>query len=588
MVSKSNYFFMALMMVVVFFLFQFIGVTMQLFSSSEINSFAEFIDGISAAFGKEQQGEETVYAGKIAFIGEDNEIISDWCSGIKYEEYRYNSIISCDAASDTGYDVVIIDPSYFNASTDLRSLQSLCDKGVSVIFTDFPAYWQIEEYSELRNVLGITSIVDEEVTLEGVEIYSGILIGGNIVYEQMAPTVQWYTLGAGTKVYSTGLLDNSQEGDDLPKLIWRNAYSNSMVFVINGCFTQNYSVTGILSSLMSEIDGVFIYPITNAQLMIVQNLPYLASENEAAVTSAYSMSTSRLFMDIIWPSIVSGITRSGDSLTCMLSVRLDYDAEYDGIDEQTLDFYMRQIERQTGEVGISGSQISALSAEEKLTLDYDALQELLPSYVFAAFSPDSMQKEEYEPLMQDGELLESVSTIILPKDDTGTASLFTQYTNGALGVRVITDSFEEVWWNDLLVRSIETAYGLSSTVLDLEQIIYPQDDDDYWSVRSKEWTNYMAVVLADYTAFDKVTVSEANVRINQYLAMSYTSEREDNTITVSVDRIGEACYFVLRLSNETIDSISGGNYTEIESGFYLISAESDNLVIGVKNSDLLS
>lgn len=54
---------------------------------------------------------------------------------------------------------------------------------------------------------------------------------------------------------------------------------------------------------------------------------------------------------------------------------------------------------------------------------------------------------------------------------------------------------------------------------------------------------------------------------------------KDDTVQLKVNSMDGDSYFVLRLHGEEILEITGGTYEEIETGWYMITAEKDSVQI---------
>ena len=71
------------------------------------------------------------------------------------------------------------------------------------------------------------------------------------------------------------------------------------------------------------------------------------------------------------------------------------------------------------------------------------------------------------------------------------------------------------------------------------------------------------------------------------MAMTYTQERSGNILTVNTQNTDGAVWFMLRLHNEAVDSVSGGSAEKIENGFWLIKAEDETIKITLDKTDKL-
>lgn len=62
---------------------------------------------------------------------------------------------------------------------------------------------------------------------------------------------------------------------------------------------------GLLTGMVYETRNYLIYPVVNAQNLVVQNFPSLAEENTDKMQEIYGNGTKDVNRDIVWPSIAA-------------------------------------------------------------------------------------------------------------------------------------------------------------------------------------------------------------------------------------------------------------------------------------------
>lgn len=122
---------------------------------------------------------------------------------------------------------------------------------------------------------------------------------------------------------------------------------NSYVFAVNGDYMEDEAGLGILTGMLYETRDYLIYPVVNAQNLIMANFPGLAEENTVQMQDIYGNTASAVNRDIVWTSIISSYEKSHIGLTCMLAPKLDYDnaAKPDGT---MLNYYVKMINEEKG------------------------------------------------------------------------------------------------------------------------------------------------------------------------------------------------------------------------------------------------
>lgn len=67
--------------------------------------------------------------------------------------------------------------------------------------------------------------------------------------------------------------------------------------------------------------------------------------------------------------------------------------------------------------------------------------------------------------------------------------------------------------------------------------------------------------------------------------MDYTSERNGDTIQLTIEHFDGEAYFLLRLGGEKVKHIEGGSVTGVETDVYLIRAAEPEISIQVEKEE---
>ena len=213
MVSRRNYLTIAMMFVILLFMFQFTGVMKEQLSEYESNEYADDTTTSfqrSDAFLAEQTSAdacEAIYVGEAG--GAEESVVKTWCSYRKRTFFCSSSFALLDSLQDDALQVLVVDGSKVTSEEEVAVLRREAQMGVTVIFATLPQSSVIREYRDLRELLGIRAVIADEIPLAGMHLFSGFLLGGEEIYEvtepaeeerqDMNPSVPWYTTGAGTK-----------------------------------------------------------------------------------------------------------------------------------------------------------------------------------------------------------------------------------------------------------------------------------------------------------------------------------------------------------------------------------------------------
>lgn len=598
MVSKRKFFSIAIMMFVLFFLFQFSMVLRDSKNTYDINSSLTK----KKADGENQWTPSDSVTGadsSVVFVGNKagdmGTAVSRWCT------YAKRKLISCKSVSTYKSDdknlpeMMILESEKYADGDNLTTLETLEKKGVIIVFGCLENAKNIQNNKALMKFLGIQKVVAEETHLAGVKLFEGLLLGGEVTYntskdkeekkrQDLELDVPWYQVGSGTKTYMVGLLDEKTgknvENEDLPTIIWRNGIDYGSVFAVVGDYMKDSTALGLLDGMRAEALQYTIYPIVNAQNLSMVNFPVFADENNTEMLKLYSQSVTGIARDIMWPALISVVEKSDMKMTCFIQPQADYT---DDIEPKSgnLEFYLKQMKEQSAEAGISLEYQKLDKAEDKVTKDTEFFENEKINYRFgAAFA----KEKDLKGILKDTDsgLLGDVGTLVC--DYTENQPVVSYYSDSVTLQTVTSDGMNYAYSDDIRMRSIQTALGYTNVMLDMYDIFWPQEKTDRWEVMQKRFFSNLLTYWKNFRDFDSTTLSESNARIRTFLNLAYSQSREDNTITLQTSEVGS--WFILRTHGEEIDEIDGGSQTEIEADAYLICAEDTTVKIRLKEQEL--
>ena len=450
-------------------------------------------------------------------------------------------------------------------------------------------------------------MIADEIPLAGMHLFSGFLLGGEEIYEvaepgeeerqDMNPSVPWYTTGAGTKTYMVGTLsdetieqtvdneiraqyagmeEEAAKNSLLPAILWRNSVDTAKIFCVNGDYLADISAVGILDAMMGETYDYDIYPVINAQNLVIADLPAFVSENEEEMQKRYSQSAQAVYQEIVWPSLTSIASRTGAKMTCMMTPQFTYTDEEEP-DGENVTYYLKRLKEEHAEAGLSADSREGIPLSEKIKQDQTFWQTYAPSYRFLSLYADGVKS-----IGEESALPAEIRTVALGSG----ASEAVGYLNENVTLQPSTSSgIRHTFLDDFKVKCMETALGYSNITLDLYSVTYPEGDEDSWEKMSKKIAANLGTYWKAYEAFDATTLTESDVRIRRFLALDYKQQRTDNVIILSLEHREDAAWFLLRLHGEKVTEVAGGSFEEIEDGVYLILAEEDEVSVEVQTGE---
>ena len=609
MISRWNYLAITTVMLVVFFMFQFTNVALESWDGYEENSYyldREDLPGESSAYqpGTDltagQGGTDTAFSdarSRVVYIGaaggaEEN-VVYTWAVYTKQNMNSYASFGEYKNAKQTGKvtspEMLIInsDGIDWNQADLCGDLEKYVDDGVNLVFCNLPDAAVIDHNVRLQKLLGIEGVKSEETEVEGIYLREGFLLGGEAVYraedeeertkrQDLELTFPWYALGEDAEVYMRGITkDVLEEEEDYPPVVWSSRSDKASVFAVNGSYMEDITGLGILTAMEAKSNEYELYPVVNAQNMVLTNYPNFASENNKEIKERYGQSMAEMSKNLAWPSLVAVYRQNTLGLTCMLTPQYDYEDEQ--FPNQTeLQYYMRRLREQGAEAGLSSESVSDTGIQEKLTEDQRFMEKELPDYRFSSFYAGSLTESEVETALNE-EITGDVRTIVT--DYSGENDIIGYQSEEITRQSILSDGTVHTYRDDLRMRSVQTALGYSSVSLDMSRVAFPENDEETLEKVVSEFGGNIGYYWDDFRGFAGTTVSECDSRIRSFLALDYTDSRKEDTIHLELTGTETPVWFVLRTEGERIVRVDGGSWEQLEDGAWLIEAESTDVSI---------
>ena len=619
MVSRRNYAAITAVMVIIFFLFQFLNMAKDHWNDYSENQYAVDVNELSGADNVyvasdsdelDQQSTGLIPWAKkkcVVCIGSNEsntmgEMIGNWSLYMKRKISYYESISayenSISKEKQETPQFVLVDPDFINwdDTKQIRSLQTCVENGISVIFGKLPDASIIGSHKLLRRLLGIDEIAQESVTGNGIHLYSGFLLGGEVIYkantdeeeknQDMDLVFPWYHLTNGTKVYMKGMIEDPEvDVQEYPPLIWRKNFTTASVFAVIGDYMADATGLGMLTAMLSEMQSYTVYPVVNAQNFIAANYPAAANENSSILRQMYSQTMRGFLRDVVWPAFSSINIKTSFRLSSMMTIQFDY-TDTAKPNSEDIQYYMEAVNEEEGEMGYSAYNVSNTSISEMLSEDADFWNKTLPDYQFASLYYGDYSQKAVQGIL-DNSFMQRVRTVIGNVDTT--SDVVGYVNNQVTRQNTLIDGYEHTFRQDLRIRSVETALGYTSIIADVSKAAYPQSDEDGWEKLSEKLMANTITYWKPFSVFSGTTVSQSDSRIRRFLSLNYeeVANESNNKILIHASEGDETAWFVLRTNGEVISDVAGGTYEEIEDNVWLIGMEESSILITLKPSNTL-
>ncbi len=627
MISRRNFFSITILMVIVLFLCMCLNNLKDSWNDYAVNRYTETAENYPSQINiyvpdgsdgknadeqaaQEQRGETVIARDKVVCIGDPEKIstkvVKEWVTYTKRDIAAYSSLAACEAG-ETGTEpaeMLVIDPACvdWSAKGELDLLNKYLEEGTHLVFSSLPDVSVIKGNKRIRELFGIEKVPEEETTVTGFYLREGFLLGGETFYLEKADgdedadtflpgseafpgdkTFPWYIPAAGTKVYMKGIPEGSAvKTENYPIVIWRKSCGNGYVFAVNGSFMEGPEGLGLLSAMSAEMDSYEIYPVLNAQNMILAGYPGLADENEQEMERIYSRSLKLVFQEIVWPNLSVFLRKHDYKATCMMTPQYDYSDE-NLPDGEQMKYYLKIFNEQAAETGLSGFSVSDIPLTQKLEEDGRFLQDVLGGYDIVSFYGGKMEEEQIAEALGT-ETLASVRTVVQEYDEENAAPVGF-LSEDVTSQRTLIDGLGYTYRSDFLVRCMETALGYLSVSFDMERVAYPDADGDAWEQLSRTLAATISTYGKEFQGFARTTAAECDAHIRRFLALDYRCSRTDDTIRLQVEGITGPAWFILRTHNETVKDMEGGSWQKLEEGAFLIEVTGSEAALTLESTD---
>lgn len=604
MLSKRIYFTISCIMLLLLFMFQASGIIRKDNNSYDNNSYADTEQTDltrNNVYTVSQSEQEVLEADKryVVYIGntKDNRVgstVYQWCNYTKRNLLSYQSVQDYNTYKRRMPEAVLIDSAYMDYERDMPVLQEIMAEGIHLVFCTLPGFQEISENEQLRDMLGIMLAVSDDLQVSGIKLYNGFLLGGEtwyIVnetsqarYQDMDLRMPWYVLDGGTKTYMSGVLEVEEyetvKNEDLPAIMWRRSTGQSYNFAVNGAYFDDCSGFGILSSIMYELNDYEVYPVVNAQSVIIKNYPVFAYEHEEDMEKYYSRNMSAVLRNIVWPDISNLATNTGAKLTFMITPQFDY-TDKNEPSSQEMEYFFRLFNEKGFEAGLSTYRNLQTTLSEKFETDRRFFRTFLGNYKFVSLYARSGEIIQLQS--ENLSLLEHVRTIVTDDALSSINELFSYADEDTLQIKSLISAAGYSFKRDFMQKSLDTSLAYANIRLDLTTTAAPVSVAQLWDRTYKNAATALSSYLSRHKYFNSCTVSEADKRIRKFLALDYEFHKVNNTLEIDIKNFDESADFMLRFHNQEIAEISGGSYQEIEEGSYLLTANSSNVTVTVKD-----
>ncbi|MBQ4536564.1 MAG: DUF2194 domain-containing protein [Lachnospiraceae bacterium] len=599
MVSRRNFFSIFIMMAALLFMFQFSQVFKESGNDYNVNQHVKAIvpdaSGSWQDAGLDLNSSELKENDYIVFIGdtekETGRIVTQWCTYSKRNLVVLDSTDEYELGMAVAPEMIVLDSAQLNYQNELGKIMKMGEEKVPMVFCGLPHASVVYRQTRLQELLGIEEVRQEEVAIDGVYLFPDFLLGGEALYQVMQEedeerqdlelTVPWYVTDAGTKTYVTGVMDADEvEREEFPAIIWRNTYEGTMIFTVSGDYMSDLTGLGILDAIAYEIKPFEIYPVVNAQNVMLVDYPGFASENEERLMQIYSRDARAVLRDVMWPSISALAERNKLKLTCYFSPQYDYADDREPVSKDVT-FYLQQLNEIDAEAGKSLTYTGDITLAQKNEKDNAFYADAVDGYRFtAAYAGEELPKDLKAALTQ--KEMADIRTVASVYQEE--IPLLSYYTEDVTLQCATGTSKEYTYSMDLKSRALMTSLAYSNVLIDMHSVMWPETVEDQWEHYFDNASSNISTYWTGFSTFDRTTLTESDERVRALLNLDYVIRENGNTVFMQISGAEEA-WFILRTHGEEISSITGGEYEKIEKNAYLIHTQASGVTFTLRPAE---
>ena len=606
MLSRRNLVMMLTMFGVMLVLFLSTAVLREYFNDYDVNHAAQEERILPAAGASVAGGQQVVYAG-----AQDTDLYQPVAEWAEYRKMALHEAMDVQTGLDRAgqYDhqdvLLLLDGDALEQDTQqsAEALTAYVQDGGTVIFCSLPSYETIQSCEALRLLLGIQQLRSPSVEVLEYWLYQGFLLGGDVCYpyDELQPpqnldienVLPWYDISAGTKTYMVGYLPAQEQQtmglnrEDQPAVVWRNSLGDGCVFAVNGDFMRGESALGFLDAMVYESRSYALYAVVNAQNLCVTGFPDLTVENEDQMARVYVFNTRQLCRDVLWPSLVAASREGGWKLSAFVSLKQSAGSGKEP-EMDDLISYLKYFNEENAEACLALGRMDDPNLRLSVTQDRQALDAIGLNYAFSGAWLRSENAGQLPGLLRpDGtmDVFPSIRTVV---SEPAPGQRVLSWLTGQMTRQSVTmDGYRYTYQDDLRLRSLQTALGYSNVQADIFRVLWLENSEDSWEKVSETLASVIATYWKPFAAFDKTTISESDRRVRLFLNQRVTSQEsrlpQGRQISIQVENFAGDAWLMLRTHGETLQTMEGGTWTQIEEDAYLLHLTRENAAVGLQS-----
>jgi len=376
----------------------------------------------------------------------------------------------------------------------------------------------------------------------GVDFLEKVLLSGLYFKAEINCKANEIKISGKSRFYAVGYDPQYPKFHDRNPLIWRTFYEGGAIYCFNNDLLKDFKNCGILTGILSTDKEVYVYPVVNAGIQLINAMPYYTDENSDKLTLTYNRDALLFQRDIIWSDLVSIVRGLGTKYTFYPYAGTNQDR----MENELLEYYGKQLRLMEGEWGFYES---------------GRLAKMFPKY-------SASSEYKYEGFGTNNRIMDA-------------ANAFGYIGGNKVALPVTMHGALQDKGTIFQAYSLASSFGYVSHMLDLQEVFSDTSGEDIWTDYKLDYVQGFYPVTKLYEFYDFVTASQAAIKMSVFLnsnpdiryekAITDTGTEIITSITFGAQNIGETSY-ILKCKADVVSS-SNCKYTRISQGVYLVVVE---------------
>lgn len=575
MIKKSQYVQLTLLILLIFALFLMTAASIS-FQGDAVSSSKEESGRLAAVTGAsvntlENPAEEdyaVIIQGKDPAAGEN---IAKQMESLKKEYQSYQSMQEVPVPVRDHMEQLILCSSEIEGYYSYDDIVAASMQGTDIIFAVLPSDEALTE--EWMELLGIR-YVGESYMQKGIVSLDNFFIGGIRWYKDYRIRTRRIKTNASCKTFIAAINDKVKQeklrNEDATDIVWRKILNHSRLFAVNGNFFSDMEHIGILSAIFSRLDSDYLYPIVNAKMLFMEDAPFLSDENEDIMEERYARNAGRFLEEIAIPGIVS--------LSMALEIQPQfYGVSYfqdlsGGLHSDVASFLHRELVKIGGDIQVSAHQNDRNKTLRTIEMFERVTEQDVTSLFFGDYDEEK-ERQILEAVSEKG----NISSVIHSWSGYPALSIEGDYAY----IPMMTEGYDMDSTVMFRLDGAASALGLITHGISMEEMIYPESEEDDWATAYKDFSAYYYTACQKYSWLDGVDAAGLEQRVRQYLVMKPEITYQEDRIHLHVENLYTQGFFLLK-TDKKIKKMSSGTFKKLEDGVYLLTVQEEDTKITLK------